>query len=101
MWTMIHELTHKKDFLSYTKRKAHAINDMALIKREKAKFKSKVLNFIANGGKIGDVSDYAIKKMREGEYDEVYTEIRTKKIMTDIMDERRMHRNAFRIPRIH
>lgn len=101
MWTMIHELIHKKDFLSYTKRKAHAINDTALIKREKAKFKSKVLKFIAEGGKIGDVSDYATEKMREGEYDEVYTEIRTKKIMTDIMDERRMHRNAFRIPRIH
>ena len=86
MWTMIHELIHKKDFLS---------------KRGSKELKPYVLKFLADGGNLMDISRYAKDSFDDGLYDEVYTEIRTRTIMTGILNERRVKEDDFKIPRLH
>lgn len=81
LWTMIHELFHKKDSVTYAKRFANNKTDESFVAMERKIFKPKVYEFIKEGVDLSEISRYASSSFFKGKYDEVYTEIRTAKLM--------------------
>lgn len=81
LWTMIHELFHKKDSVTYAKRFANNKTDESIAAMESKIFKPKVYKLIKEGVDISEISRYAYLSFFDGKYDEVYTEIRTAKLM--------------------
>lgn len=81
LWTMIHELFHKKDSVTYAKRFANIKTYESFAAMESKIFKPKVYEFIKEGVDLSEISRYASSSFFKGKYDEVYTEIRTAKLM--------------------
>ena len=79
--TMLHELIHWQDAEKYRRKFGEITDFKAYSEYLNIIFAPKVEKIINNGYNISDISEYALKKYIEGEFDEVYAEYRVKELL--------------------
>ena len=79
--TIYHELFHWSDAQEYIAKYGAIVDQREYIRIIQPSFKKKVDALRKRGYNLDEISKYASDKLREGRYDEVYTEYRVKKLL--------------------